>query len=125
MKSAGIFAAVALAASFVSSVALADNPNDPDMRDPRARARDRQIIRQLNIDELAHVRARDARYAAGWKAYREARNGGGADYARARADNDRQRADYNRARARHEQDMAAWRRAVAMCRSGHYEYCDN
>ncbi len=125
MKSAGILAALALTTSFVSSVALADDPNDPDMRDPRARARDRQIIRQLNIDELAHVRRRDAGYAAGWKAYREAKNGGGADYARARADNDRQRAGYNREQARHEQEMTAWRRAVSMCRAGHYEYCDH
>ena len=126
MKSAGMLAALAFAIALVPCAAMADDPNDPDMRDPRNRAHDKAIIKQMNLDQLAHVRARDARYADGWKAYREARNGGGgnADYSRARAENNRQRADYERDRARHEQDMVAWRRAVAKCRAGQYEYCD-
>ncbi len=121
MKSAGILAVLAL--TLFPSAAMADDPNDPDMRDPRARAHDREIIKQLNRNQLAHVRERDARYADGWKAYREAKNGTGS-YARARADNDRQQAEYARKRDLHEQDMAAWRHAVAMCRAGHDEYCD-
>ena len=140
MKSAGMFAALAFAIALVPSAAMADDPNDPDMRDPRNRARDRAIIKQMNLDQLAHVRARDARYAEGWKAYREAQNGGGsnADYSQARAEGNRERTEYARDRARHEQDrarheqdrarheqdMAAWRRAVAKCRAGHHEYCD-
>lgn len=123
MTSAGIFAVLAL--TIIPSAAMADDPNDPDMRDPRNRARDREIIRQLNLDQLAYVRQRDAAYADGWKSYRGAKNGNGsANYTRDRAENDRQHADYARERARHERDMAAWRRAVAMCRAGHYEYCD-
>lgn len=126
MKSAGMLAALALAALLVPSAAMADDPNDPDMRDPRNRARDREIIRQMNLDQLAFVRERDARYAAGWEAYRAEKNGAGANaaYARARAANDRQHAEYDRVQAKHEQDMAAWRRAVALCRAGHYEHCD-
>lgn len=126
MKSAGILAALAFAIALVPSAAMADDPNDPDMRDPRNQARDRAIIKQMNLDQLALVRARDARYAERWKAYRDARNGGrdNADYSRAKAENNRQSADYERDRARHEQDMTAWRRSVAMCRAGHYEYCD-
>ena len=123
MTSAGIFAVLAL--TLIPSGAMADDPNDPDMRDPRNRARDREIIRHLNVDQLAYVRQRDAAYADGWKSYHAAKNGNGsANYARDRAENDRQHADYARERARHEQDMAAWRRAAAMCRAGHYEYCD-
>ncbi len=126
MKSAGMLAALVLAALLAPTAAMADDPNDPDMRDPRNRARDREIIKQMNLDQLAYVRQRDAGYADGWKAYREAKNGTGAnaDYARARADNDRERADYAHERAKHAQDMAAWRRAVALCRAGHYEHCD-
>ncbi len=104
MKVAGLLAVLALA--LVPSTAMADDPNDPDMRDPRNRARDRAIIKQMNLDQLAYVRKRDA------------------GYARQRGANARRQADYAQARARHDQDMAAWRRAVAMCRSGHYEYCD-
>ena len=104
----------ALALSFCmggASMARADDPNDPTMRNPANRARDMAIIRQLNENQLAHVQKRDAEYAKGWKAWREY--------------NGRQdRGDsYAAARARHEREMAAWRRAVSLCEAGRYEYC--
>jgi hypothetical protein len=74
MKSSLLAGALAAAIVVTSAPALADDPNDPVLsRSAAARARDREIIRQLNRDQLRHVRARDARYAAGWRAYREAR----------------------------------------------------
>lgn len=93
--------ALALGAAATSSAALADDPNDPAMRSAAARARDRAIIRQLNLDQAANVRARDAQQAAGWRAYK----------------------DYPAQRAAHERRMAEWRSAVRLCESGHYEYC--
>ncbi|MCW1402363.1 hypothetical protein OKA06_08505 [Novosphingobium sp. MW5] len=110
-----IFAgAVALALGTVAAApALADDPNDPAMRDPAARAKDRAIIRKLNRDQLAYVQKRDAEYAKGWQAWREYQERG------PEADE-----GYASARARHERDMAAWRRAVAACEAGRWEYCD-
>lgn len=93
----------ALALGFVAvpSVALADDPNDPAMRSAAARAKDRAIVRQLNLDQAAYVKARDARQARGWAAYNA----------------------YPAQRAAHERQLAEWRRAVRLCESGHYEYC--
>ncbi len=93
--------ALALGCVAVSSAAHADDPNDPSMRSAAARARDKAIIRQLNLDQAAHVQARDARQAAGWKAYKA----------------------YPSQRAAYERKMAEWRRAVRMCESGHHEFC--
>ena len=93
--------ALALGAVAVSSAAYADDPNDPSMRSAAARARDKAIIRKLNLDQAAYVKARDARQAAGWRAYRE-------QPAR---------------QAAYERKMAEWRRAVRLCESGQYEYC--
>lgn len=93
--------ALALGCATVSSIALADDPNDPSMRGAAARARDKAIIRQLNLDQAAYVKQRDARQASGWKAYK----------------------DYPAQKAAYERRMAEWRRAVRMCESGHYEYC--
>jgi hypothetical protein len=93
--------ALALGCVVMSSAALADDPNDLSMRSAAARARDKAIIRQLNLDQAAYVRARDARQAKGWQAYK---------------DRPAQQAAYER-------KMAEWRRAVRMCESGHYEYC--
>ncbi len=84
------------------------------MRSAEARARDKAIIKQLNEDQLAYVRERDAEYAKGWRAYRAAK-----------AD-DRYEADqqaYSDARSDYEAAMADWRRDVAACRAGHYERC--
>jgi hypothetical protein len=93
--------ALALGCVTMPSVALADDPNDPTMRSAAARARDKAIIRKLNLDQAAYVKARDARQASGWRAYKA----------------------YPAQKAAHERKMAAWRRAVRMCESGHYEYC--
>jgi len=91
--------------------AWADDPNDPAMRDPRARVRDHEATRRLNEGELAYVQRRDAGYAQGW------RNGSGGTRD-ASAD-----ADYARERARYERELAAWREAVAACRAGDYRAC--
>lgn len=101
MKLSLLAGAAALAAIFTAVPALADDPNDPEMRSAAARERDRAIIRQLNRDELARVRARDSKYAKGWSAYREA----------------------PARQAEYERRMAEWRRAVRLCESGRHEYC--
>ncbi|QGN54250.1 hypothetical protein [Novosphingobium sp. Gsoil 351] len=97
--------ALALGIAFVSTAAVADDPRDPSMRSPAARARDKAIIKRLNEDQLAYIQQRDARYAEGWRAYREG----------PRVNASRQ--------AQYEREMAAWRRAVAKCRAGYREYC--
>lgn len=98
--------ALALGCATVSLVApapaVADDPNDPSMRSAAARAKDKAIIRQLNLDQAAYVKARDARQAKGWAAHKA----------------------YPAQQAAYERKMAAWRRAVRMCESGHHEYCD-
>jgi hypothetical protein len=114
MNHATLACALALGFALTPAAAMADDPNDPAMRAADARARDRAIIRQLNRNQLAKVQARDAGYAAGWRAYRE---GGARNAGDARAENARRRADYDR-------QMAAWRRAVAACNAGSWEYCD-
>ncbi|MBA3053792.1 MAG: hypothetical protein FP826_02390 [Sphingomonadales bacterium] len=108
----------ALVAALVPAAALADDPNDPAMRSAAARARDREIIRQLNLQEAAKVRERDARYAKGWRA---ARSG---EYSARSQSHERDMANYRRSRAQYDRDMAAWRRAVAACRAGDYSACD-
>lgn len=122
-----LFVCAAIAAAMVPAAALADDPHDPAMRSAAARARDRAIIRQLNRQELAMVRERDARYAEGWRAARIARSSGddNGDYAASYGDQDEAAANYARSRAQYERDMADWRRAVAACREGDYSACDN
>jgi hypothetical protein len=117
----------ALVAAMTPAVALADDPNDPTMHDPAARARDHEQTRQLNAGEIAMVRERDARYAEGWRAYRGAGNTLAAndEYAARWQDQDRAVANYARDHAQYEQEMAAWRRSVAACRSGDYSACGN
>jgi hypothetical protein len=114
MSSRIVTSVLALACSLAALPAMADDPNDPAMRSPAARARDKAIIRQLNLNQLAYVQKRDAGYAQQWRAWREYqdRRGPGAD------------ADHASALARHEREMAEWRRAVAACRAGKWEYCD-
>lgn len=121
----GLFVCAALAAALAPSLALADDPNDPTMRSAAARARDREIIRQLNNAELARVRERDAGYAEGWRAYR-GRGTASADtgYSRQNRDYERARGDYARDQAAYQRDLARWRRAVAACRSGDYSACE-
>lgn len=105
-----LFICVAVFAATIPAAGWADDPNDPAMRSAEARARDRAIIRRLNLEEGARVRARDARYAKGWREY---------------ADHQKSQADYARKRAQYDRDMAAWRRAVAACRAGDHSACQN
>ncbi len=99
-------AALAVSTIAITVPAMADDPLDPSMRTSAARARDKAVIRQLNLAEAAHVQERDARYAAQSRASDEASS------------------DYASRRARYERDMAAWRRAVAACRAGNYTACE-
>ena len=108
-KKFGWFAcALAMGAALVPAAALADDPGDATMRNPAVRARDRAITRQMNQDQLAYVRQRDGRSP---RTYRGAQSEGDNAYADARA-------EYGR-------ELAAWRRAVAACNAGRWEYCDN
>ena len=100
-----IAGALALGMALVPVAASADDPHDPSMRSPAARARDAAIIRRLNQEQLAYVQNRDAQYAQGWRAYREG----------PRVEPARQ--------AAYEREMAAWRRAIAKCTAGYYDYC--
>ena len=100
--------ALALAATAVPGMALADDPLDPEMQTEEARERDREMIRKLNRDMLAQVQARDALYAAGWRAYREMPQAQ-ADYHRRLAAYHREQDRYAEDRRRYEQAMADWR----------------
>ncbi len=73
--------------------------------------------------ELARVRARDARYAEGWRAAR-AGDLAANDYAARSRDHDRAMASYARSRAAYERAMVEWRQAVAACRAGDYSACE-
>lgn len=92
---------VSVVSPFTFNAALADDPNDPAMRSPAARAKDRAIISQLNADQAAYVRERDARRARGWAAHKA----------------------YPAQQAEYARRMAEWRRAVRLCESGRHEYC--
>lgn len=107
MKIGLLVSTFAMGLTLLPGAALADDPHDPTMRSAAARARDSAIIKRMNQQQLAYVRQRDAKTM---QAYREARRGRDG-YAEARA-------DYNR-------QMADWRRAVAACNAGRWEYCDN
>lgn len=119
----GLLVCAALAAVVTTAAAWADDPKDPGMRSAAARARDREIIRELNRQELARVQARDARYAEGWRAHREATEARGAPAEQWRGDRQAM-ADYARERTQYERELATWRRAVAACRAGDYSACD-
>jgi hypothetical protein len=97
------------------------------MRSAAARLRDREIIRQLNRNELARVRERDAGYAEGWRAYRDRAGSAEVDpgYSRQSQDYVRAQADYAQDRAAYQRDLARWRRAVAACRAGDYSACED
>jgi len=127
----GIFLCAMLSASSaLPYAALADDPNDPTM-DAAAIARDRELIRQMNLDLLAQVQERDKRYQQGWRDYALAKSGQHpdqlayrqklADYERARADYDRERAHYSENRRSYDHAMDSWRADVAACRAGNYE----
>ncbi|MBH5322244.1 hypothetical protein [Aurantiacibacter sediminis] len=87
-----------------------------DTRTSEEREADAAEIRRLNLEQARYVRQRDARNAPRVRAYDEQFE-----------QQDRYRedmADYERDRADYEAEVAAWRRAVRLCRAGHYEYCD-
>lgn len=107
MKLGLLVRAVAIGAALMPVAALADDPHDPTMRSAAARARDRAIIKRMNQQQLAYVRQRDARMMRNYRA-------AGGD-----------RGGYEEARADYARQMAAWRRAVAACNAGRWEYCDN
>lgn len=123
MFAARLAAAVLCAAVLSPAPVLADDPNDPEMQSKAARARDAELIRQLNRDMLAQVRERDARYAQGWQDYRDfpARD---AEFKAAMAAYARSNEAYARDRATYEARMSAWRKAVELCRAGRTEYCE-
>jgi hypothetical protein len=119
MKPSLLAGALALAVTLSAAPVQADDPNDPAMRSAAARARDRETIRQMNLDQLARVRARDAQYADGWRAYREAHARGEAPAPRYRSSRDAER------RAIEARRVAEQRRAQALCEDGYNEYCDD
>lgn len=100
---------------------------------PEELARDREIIRNLNLRQLAYVRQRDAGQAAQQQAGRDARE----EYEAAYDDYVQQRADYLRRRnayegsmdayalqrRTYEADHAAWRRSVEACEAGDSSSC--
>lgn len=117
--------AATLAALALAAPALADDPKDPAMRTAAARARDRELTRQLNLGQLAHVRERDAAYAVGWNAMREQAGGRGANraYAERSSQHRQAMADYAAAQADYQARMASWRRQVAACNGGDWNAC--
>lgn len=115
--------ALALAAVTLPSAALADDPLDPKMQNADAIERDRQLIAALNRDMLAQVQERDARYSAGWQAYREQPQRL-AEYQQRVAAFQREQDTYAAERKRYEQAMADWKRNVAACRAGNYAACN-
>lgn len=119
-----LLALAVLAATPLSAPVFADDPKDPAMRSAAARARDREIIRQLNLRQLAEVRERDARYAEGWRRARERNGSTDEAYSAGLRDHESAMDDYARKRARYEREMAQWRRDVAACREGQYSACD-
>lgn len=117
------FICAAIVALMVPAGALADDPHDPTMRSAAARARDREMIRQLNREEGERVRRRDAR---NWRVMRAGgSDADGEEYAARSREHERAMANYARSRAQYQREMAEWRRAVAACRAGDYSACDN
>ena len=103
----------------------ADDPIDPAMRSAEARARDREMTRQLNLDELEKVRQRDARFPKGTHAARSRESdAANAEYAERSRAYESAMARYADNRARYEDKKQSWRRAVAACRAGDYSSCD-
>jgi len=108
----------AILAASIPTAAHADDPRDPSMRSAEAHARDSERTRQLNLQAAAANRG---------PRYHVVRPGGyeDADYAAASRAHDRDMDRYARSRAQYEHEMAEWRRAVAACRAGYYDACDN
>lgn len=127
-------ALVALVSILAAAPSLADDPRDPKMQSRAAREADAAEIRRLNREQAAFVQRRDARYAQGWKAWRENEAARADDenraygkemhrYQDARRAADADRDAYARARRDYAAAMDDWRRDVADCRAGYYERC--
>lgn len=99
---------VAAGAALLPAAVLADDPRDPTMRNAAAYAHDHALVKHMNQAQLAYVRQRDVRDR---RSHDESQSESDRAYAEARA-------DYARS-------MASWRRAVAACNGGHWEYCAN
>jgi hypothetical protein len=111
----------------VPTVAAADDPHDPTMRTAVARTRDREIIRGLNLQELAHVRERDARYAESSRAWRSRSGAASVDpeYSHRSQGYAHAMAAYASDQNQYQRDLSQWRRAVSACRAGDYSACDD
>lgn len=122
-----VSAGIGIAAAFLAlpGLALADDPKDPAMRTAAARAHDRELTRQLNLGQLAHVRERDAAYAVAWNAMREQDGIREANHRHAeRTSRHRQAlADYHAAQADYQTRLANWRNQVAACNGGNRGAC--
>lgn len=119
--------AAILAGLALPGIAMADDPYDPDMQTPEAVARDREQIRQMNLDMLRQVRQRDAGYAQGWREYKQFKQGSHPDqiaYREARTRYERDTARHEQSRRDYERKMNQWRADVRACRAGDYRRCD-
>jgi hypothetical protein len=121
----GRLVCAAVVAASIPAAAMADDPKDPTMRSAAARARDHETIRQMNLQELARVQHRDARYAEGWRAWRAGKSDsrGTSNYAAQSHEYERNMAAYSNARAQYERQMARWHERVEACNAGDYSAC--
>ena len=119
---------LAILASTVPVVAMADDPKDMTMRSAAARARDREMTREANLSERAVVRRRDARDAQRSRVTQidsDRYEAGDGEYAAASRDHGQAMETYQRRRQQYERELAEWRRSVAACRDGDYVACGN
>lgn len=126
--------ALALGLAAFPAAALADDPNDPGMQTNAAIAADKELIRQMNLDMLAQVKARDADYAQGWADYARAKNNAQystdayeqklAAYNAKMAAYNEDQARYAQDRSNYEQAMVDWRADVTACRAGDRSSCE-
>lgn len=119
MKRIAILVAMALCSLSALGLLGLGAPQEASAKSAEWLARDREIIRQMNLRELRKVRQREARYAAQNRASRTDQ----ADYARRRAAYERDMAHYRAQRQDYQVRLAAWRQAVAACRAGDRSAC--
>ncbi len=125
---AGIRFFLAILASTIPVVAMADDPKDTTMRNATARVRDRELTRQANLSERAVVRRRDARDAQRLRATRtdsDRYEAADREYAAASRSHGQAMETSQRRRQQYERELAEWRRTVAACRDGDYAACGN
>lgn len=127
MRLGNILRAAILAGLALPGIAMADDPKDPGMQTPDAVARDREQIRQLNLDMLRQVQQRDAGYAQGWRDYKRFKQGSHPNqiaYREARNRYERDSTRHTESRREYEREMDQWRANVRACRAGNYRACD-